>query len=113
MNYEYYSDEYGFTFLFKRKNYDKINKQNDKINDSGDKINGNNDKIKSVKTTKTTTLDDKILLIISEDSSITIPKIAERVQKSEATVYRHIEKLISDGKIERVGSRKSGSWKVC
>ena len=113
VNYEYYSDEYGFTFLFKRKNYDKINKQNDKINDSGDKINGNNDKIKSVKTTKTTTLDDKILLIISEDSSITIPKIAERVQKSEATVYRHIEKLISDGKIERVGSRKSGSWKVC
>ncbi len=113
VNYEYYSDEYGFTFLFKRKNYDKINKQNDKTNDSGDKINGNNDKIKSVKTTKTTTLDDKILLIISEDSSITIPKIAERVQKSEATVYRHIEKLISDGKIERVGSRKSGSWKVC
>lgn len=113
VNYEYYSDEYGFTFLFKRKNYDKINQQNDKINDSGDKINGNNDKIKSVKTTKTTTLDDKILLIISEDSSITIPKIAERVQKSEATVYRHIEKLISDGKIERVGSRKSGSWKVC
>ena len=50
--------------------------------------------------------------IISDDSSITIPKIAERVQKSEATVYRHIEKLVSDGKIERIGSRKSGSWKV-
>ena len=110
VDYEYFSDEYGFTFLFKRKNYDKINEQNDKIND---KINKKNDKIKSSKTAKASTLDDKIMLIISEDGSITIPKIAERIQKSEATVYRHIEKLISDRKIERVGSRKSGSWKVC
>lgn len=113
VDYEYFSDEYGFTFLFKRKNYDKINEKNDKINDCGDKIDSNNDRIKSLNTTKTTTLDDKILQIISEDGGITIPKIAERVQKSEATVYRHIEKLIFDGKIERVGSRKNGSWKVC
>lgn len=109
VDYEYFSDEYGFTFLFKRRNYDKINEQNDKTND---KINKQNDKIKSSKTAKASNLDDKIMQIISDDSSITIPKIAERVQKSEATVYRHIEKLVSDGKIERIGSRKSGSWKV-
>ena len=113
VDYEYFSDEYGFTFLFKRgkndKISDKINEQNDKIKSLNDKI---NDKIQPSETPNLSALDEMILQIISDDSSITIPKIAERVKKSEITVHRHIDKLVSEGIIERIGSRKSGLWKV-
>ena len=102
MNYEYYSDEYGFTFLFKRKNYDKINKQNDKIND---KINIDDDKKKA-------NLDESIVQLISENNTITIPVIAKKLRKSEATIYRHIKSMIESSVLLRVGARKTGYWKI-
>jgi ATP-dependent DNA helicase RecG len=88
---------------------DRINEQNDKIKSLNDKI---NDKIQPSETPNLSALDEMILQIISDDSSITIPKIAERVKKSAITVHRHIDKLVSEGIIERIGSRKSGFWKV-
>ncbi|MBP5599983.1 MAG: winged helix-turn-helix transcriptional regulator, partial [Lachnospiraceae bacterium] len=49
---------------------------------------------------------------ISEDAYITVPKIALKVGKSEITIHRHLAALSSAGMIERVGSRKTGYWKI-
>ena len=77
--------------------------KNDKIND---KINDIiNDKIKA----KT---DEMILSLILENAYITINELAEKIGKSNPTIHRHMNKLVSERKIERVGSRKSGYWRV-
>ena len=99
VDYEYQNDEYGFTFIFKRKNNDKIN---DRIND----------KKNTQKTHGTSGLDRMIMQLVSDNCYITIPEIAEQVGKSEATVHRHLSNLVLNGKLKRVGSRKSGYWKM-
>ncbi len=95
MDYEYKNDEFGFTFIFRRSG-NKLS--NDKINDK------KNDKIKS--------LDNEIIEILKENEYMTIPELAEKVQKSVITVHRHLNSLSDRGIIERIGSRKSGYWKV-
>jgi len=99
VDYEYKSDEFGFTFIFKR-SVEKLqyDKKNDKIND---KI---NDRIKS--------LDNEIIKMLKENPYMTIPQLAEKVRKSVITVHRHLDFLSDEGVIERVGSRKTGYWNV-
>lgn len=94
IEYEYQNDDYGFTFVFIRKKNDRIN---DKIND----------KIKPK-----SNVDEMIVSIVAENSYATIPEIAQTIGKSTPTVQRHLESLTAAGIIERVGSRKSGYWKV-
>lgn len=86
IKYEYTNDEFGFTFYFIR----NPNYLNDKINE----------------------LEKEIIKLISENNNITIPELSERISKSEPTIYRHIEKLVSLEKLERIGSRKNGYWNV-
>lgn len=95
VGYEYENDEFGFSFIFKRKGEQL---QNDKMNDK------KNDKIES--------LDNEIVRILRENPHMTIPLLAEKVQRSVTTVHRHLDSLSDTGDIERVGSRKSGYWKV-
>ena len=96
IGYEYQNDEYGFTFIFHRKNNDK---KNDKINNKiSDKKNVN--------------LDDSIVHLISENNTITIPVIAQKLGKSEATIYRHIKSMMEASILVRVGARKKGHWNV-
>ena len=94
--YEFQNDEFGFTFIFRRKgispsSYAKIN---DEIND------------------EIITLDEKIIKLLTDNAYLTIPELSMRVSKSEATVYRHINNMISNNRLERIGSRKNGYWKV-
>jgi len=96
--YKYKEDEFGFTFIFNR-NPDAIgDKKNDKINDS---LN-----------VKKSVLDIKIVEAIKENKYITIPELAEITGKSTATIYRHLENLSKEGKVKRVGSRKTGYWEL-
>lgn len=95
VGYEYENDEFGFSFIFKRKGEQL---QNDKMNDK------KNDKIES--------LDNEIVRMLRENPHMTIPLLAEKVQKSAITVHRHLDSLSDTGDIERVGSRKAGYWKV-
>ncbi len=99
VDYEYQNDEYGFTFIFKRTDSDKIN---DKINDI----------INDVVTVKLTDVDNQIINELKKNSYSTIAEIAKKIGKSTPTVHRHIDKLVSMGIIERVGSRKSGYWEI-
>lgn len=95
VDYEYQNDEYGFSFIFKRTNSDKIN---DKIND--------------IDTVKLTDVDNQIIKVLKKNAYSTIAEIAEIIGKSTPTVHRHIDGLVSMGVIERVGSRKSGYWEL-
>lgn len=103
VDYKYQNDEYGFTFIFKRTDSDKIN---DKIND---KI---SDMINDTDTVKLTDVDNQIIKALKKNAYSTIVEIAETIGKSTPTVHRHIDKLVSMGIIERVGSRKSGCWEI-
>ena len=50
--------------------------------------------------------------LICENPNITQAPIMEKLGISRKKVQLSLEKLIDDGKIERVGSDRSGSWKV-
>ena len=93
--YEYQNDDFGFTFVFYR---DAKIQRNDKINDK------KNDKISK--------LDNDLIRLLSKNAYSTIPELAERTEKSEATIHRHLNVLVEKNIIERVGSRKNGYWKV-
>ena len=54
----------------------------------------------------------KILNLIKQDNSITIPKIADRLDVSSKTIKRDIQKLKEEGKIKRLGPDKGGKWSV-
>lgn len=64
----------------------------------------------SVKTSVKTSV--KILFYISEKPEITIPELAEKIGITERSIERNIQKLQKENKLERIGSNKSGIWKV-
>jgi ATP-dependent DNA helicase RecG len=70
---------------------------------------GENEKT-SVKTSVKT--DKKILDLMKENPEITIPEIAEKIGKVKSTVDKQIAKLKEKGRLERVGSDKTGKWNV-
>lgn len=53
-----------------------------------------------------------VLNIMSVNPSATYPEIAQATGFSESKVYRISGALRKNGSVERVGSRKSGSWRV-
>ena len=53
-----------------------------------------------------------ILSLLKENPSYTKEELAEKIGKSRATVTRLLAKLVDEGKIKRVGSNKTGHWKV-
>ena len=57
-------------------------------------------------------LEEEILTILKENPTLSIKKVAERLGISSRQAERLIAKLKSDGRLSRLGSNKSGSWKV-
>ncbi|MDR2867919.1 MAG: HTH domain-containing protein [Bacteroidales bacterium] len=55
---------------------------------------------------------DKILDIITQMSNVTVPELAKMLSVTERTIYRNIDLLKSTNKLERVGSDKTGYWKI-
>jgi Fic family protein len=66
----------------------------------------------SVNVSVNVSVKDKIVDIITQFPVITVKEMAKMLSVTERTIYRQIDKLKTDGKIERVGSDKSGYWKV-
>lgn len=58
------------------------------------------------------TLQDRVLLAMNDDPSITKPKLADLLGVSESSVARAISALRKSGAVERVGSNKTGTWHV-
>ena len=98
VEYRYRQDEFGFTFIFSRNPEFLDDKINDRINDK--------------KEVRAASLDEKILQLMKENKYITVPELSRITGKSTATVYRHITALSHAGRVKRIGSRKSGYWKV-
>ncbi len=55
---------------------------------------------------------DQIVSIIQENKDVTIEQIAQLCDVSSKTIKRDISKLKDDGRVERVGSLKSGYWEI-
>ncbi len=55
---------------------------------------------------------DKIIAIMQENKDITIDGLAQRCDVSSKTIKRDIAKLKELGRVEHVGSLKSGYWRV-
>lgn len=54
----------------------------------------------------------RILDEIAADPDITYEKLAEIIGKSQTIIENGVRSLRSAGLIERVGSKKTGSWRV-
>lgn len=58
------------------------------------------------------TVNDTVFSLMEQDNKITAIEISERLGLSLSTVRRKIKELRDSGKIERIGSDKTGFWKV-
>lgn len=63
-------------------------------------------------TEETVTREQIIVEILEKQPKITLQEIAGKIGKSLRTVKTSIKALQESGKIERVGGKKEGSWKV-
>ena len=57
-------------------------------------------------------LADKIIELITDEPSITIPAMAKKIGVTTRTVEREIKKLREAGKITRAGGKRYGRWEV-
>ncbi|MGE0051312.1 MAG: HTH domain-containing protein [Arcobacter sp.] len=56
--------------------------------------------------------DQKVLLLMKENSKITIYELMEKLSMSESGIKKVIKKLKDENIISRVGSLKSGHWEI-
>lgn len=54
----------------------------------------------------------KILRLIKSDASLSYDKLAAKTGKDKATIRRNIQKLKGLNLLERIGSKKTGYWKI-
>jgi len=62
--------------------------------------------------TQNDTENDTVFYLIKQNNQITSTEIGERLKISLSTVKRKIKELKHSGKMERIGSDKSGHWKI-
>jgi fido (protein-threonine AMPylation protein)/biotin operon repressor len=58
------------------------------------------------------TVNDTVFSLIQQDNKITANEIGKRLKMSLSTVRRKIKELRNNGKIERIGSDKTGYWRI-
>ena len=58
------------------------------------------------------TQNDTVFLLIRQNKDITTTEISKRLNLSLSTIKRKIKELKEQGIIERVGSDKTGCWKI-
>ncbi len=58
------------------------------------------------------TLNVKIILYMKNDCPITIASLVNLLKVSRPTITRAIKHLQKDRTIERIGSNRSGTWKI-
>lgn len=83
---------------------DAVNVANDTVNDGSDSVNVGNDTVNNT--------NDTVFSLILGNPNITASGIAERLGIGIATAKRRIKVLKDNGIIKRIGSDKTGSWRV-
>ena len=56
--------------------------------------------------------DDRLLLVLKDDPTMSLPKMAEAIGLSVAGVRKVLDKLRATGRIRRIGPDKGGHWEV-
>ena len=85
----FYTDGYNFFLTLWNLNYEYNKAQNNQITDR-----------------------EHILLLLKENPSLTQVEISEMMNKSRRAIQMLMKELIAEGVIERIGSKKMGSWIV-
>ena len=78
----------------------------------GDRIVKVADGVTDKVTDRVTENERAVILLLEEDPGYTMQQLAERLSVSRKTVASRLKKLKEKGVIERVGSDRSGYWKV-
>jgi len=70
--------------------------------------------VKYIDTVKTIndTVNDTVFNLIEQNNMITSTEISQQLKISLSTAKRKIKELKESGKIERIGSDKTGGWKI-
>ena len=71
-----------------------------------------NDTVNDTVKSQVDTVNDTVFLLIKQDNKITAKEISVRLKMSLSTVRRKIKDLKNNGRIERMGSDKTGLWKI-
>lgn len=71
-----------------------------------------NDTVNDTVNSQLDTVNDTVFSLIQQDNKITAQEIGERLKMSLSTVRRKIKELRANGKLERIGSDKTGYWKI-
>ena len=58
------------------------------------------------------TNEEKILLLLRHDPKLTADRLAEQLALTKRQIERLLARLKAEGKIQRVGATKNGSWHV-
>jgi len=61
---------------------------------------------------KNDTVNDTVFNLIKQNNKITATEISERLKISLSTAKRKLKELKESGKVERIGSDKTGVWKI-
>lgn len=124
MKFNFFDNEFGFSFEFLRSENDKNLKYQDGVYSINKII---DDRIKSMyilpqtiedyfltrdnaRKLKASTVE--VYSIIIKDPYISVDRISDRINKSNATINRSIKELKNLGLIKRIGSNKNGHWLV-
>lgn len=98
--------------------FDSANNQNDTVNCKNDTVNANFDTVNHQSGTLNCRNDsvnnncDSVLSLIKQNNNITANEIANLLGKSLSTIKRKLKDLKECHIIERVGSDKTGYWKI-
>ena len=105
------SDRYQFTVVLPNLNYGVDEQNVESIGDTKEFSGANDAKVGANDANMENQMDVLIKKII-ENPQITQNELASELGVSRRTVQRMIEKFVSDAKIIRVGSKRSGYWQV-
>lgn len=59
-----------------------------------------------------TNLQTQLLVLLQSDQGVSYEQLAALTQKDRTTIMRNIAKLKAAGRLQRIGSKKSGHWQV-
>ena len=120
---EFVSTETKFTIILKNLNYSVQKDAQVDTNSQGDTQKGKNDTQNDTQKSKNDTQNKsmklsprnrrmKILDILENNPKITAQELAEMFLVSKITIRRDMKILVDEGKLEYVGSSRSGFWKI-
>ncbi len=105
------SNPYDFRVVLPNLNYKSVN-VSDNVTKNGTKNGTKNIEEYSDKNLSREERLIEILKILNEKPRITREQLSDSLLVAERTISRDIKKLQEDGRIERVGSRTKGYWKI-